>query len=61
MTDTDKDVLDNLERDALALLKRATFSIRDEHHAHPVHSAGRRTPRRDQRRRRFGDRVEWTR
>jgi len=38
MTDTDKDVLDNLESDALALLERATFSIRNGHHAHPVHS-----------------------
>jgi hypothetical protein len=38
MTDADKTVLDTLERKALALLERATFSIRDEDHAHAVHS-----------------------
>jgi hypothetical protein len=34
MTDSDKIILDNLERETVALLERATFSIRDEDHAH---------------------------
>jgi hypothetical protein len=38
MTNTDKAILDNLERGALALLERATFSIRDDDHARAVHS-----------------------
>lgn len=38
MTDADKTVLDNLERGSLALLERATFSIRDENHALSVHA-----------------------
>jgi hypothetical protein len=38
MTDTDKAILDELERETLALLERATFSIRDDDHAHAVHS-----------------------
>ncbi len=38
MTDADKTILDNLERESVALLERATFSIRDEDHAHAVHS-----------------------
>lgn len=38
MTDADKTILDNLERGTVALLERATFSIRDEDHAHAVHS-----------------------
>jgi hypothetical protein len=38
MTDADKAVLDKLERGALALLERATFSIRDDDHARAVHS-----------------------
>ncbi len=38
MTDADKAVLDSLERDVLALLERATFAIRDDAHAHAVHS-----------------------
>ena len=38
MTDTDKTILDQLERETLALLERATFSIRDDDHAHAVRS-----------------------
>lgn len=38
MTDADKIVLDKLEREALALLERATFSIRDDNHARAVHA-----------------------
>lgn len=38
MTDADKTILDNLERETVALLERATFSIRDEDHAHSVRS-----------------------
>jgi len=38
MTNTDKAILDNLERGALALLERATFSIRDDDHARAVQS-----------------------
>ncbi|MGA8806362.1 MAG: hypothetical protein WB973_00700 [Thermoanaerobaculia bacterium] len=38
MTDTDKAILDQLERETLALLERATFSIRDDDHAHAVRS-----------------------
>src|SRR6185369_8742405 len=38
MTDADKAILDNLERGALALLERATFSIRDDDHARAVQS-----------------------
>ncbi len=38
MTDTDKTILDNLERETVALLERATFSIRDEDHAHGIQS-----------------------
>jgi hypothetical protein len=38
MTDADKTVLDHLEREALALLERATFSIRDDDHAVAVHT-----------------------
>ena len=38
MTDADKAILDNLERGALALLERATFSLRDDDHAQTVHS-----------------------
>ena len=38
MTDADKAVLDNLERDTLALLERATFSLRDDKHALAVHT-----------------------
>jgi hypothetical protein len=38
MTDNDKAILDKLERETLALLERATFSIRDDDHAHAVRS-----------------------
>jgi len=38
MTDTDKAILDKLERETLALLERATFSIRDDDHVHAVRS-----------------------
>ncbi len=44
MTDADKTVLDTLEREALALLERATFSIRDENHAHADRPAIDRRP-----------------
>ena len=37
MTDTDKAVLDNLERQSLVLIERATFSIRDDDEARVVH------------------------
>lgn len=38
MTDADKTNLDKLERETLALLERATFSIRDDEHAHALRS-----------------------
>jgi hypothetical protein len=38
MTDSDKTILNQLERETLALLERATFSIRDDDHAHAVRS-----------------------
>ena len=38
MTDADKTILDDLEREALSLLERASFSIRDENHALAVHT-----------------------